>query len=367
MSVDSLGTKKNMKIRGVMPILGYSTFLTIAVILLFTFSNIAFVMLRWLTPMNAPQTDRPDPAVEAFKDSDWDVEEHFAVSKTDFRFEPYTLWRRLPIASTTTNVDDQGLRSTWEDPRLQTINSNSIIKVYVLGGSTTWGSGAPDYETIPSWIARHLSNKGFHNVSVTNFGETGYTSTQEVIQLLLLIQEGRRPHIVIFYDGWNDVMVAVDHGHAGWPTRLDRMRTIYDQAIPEEGVGWLKRSQIHAGRFLHTFFTEGALLRWLRGELKEAPVLVHELPPEQLGRIAINRYIANMNTVEALSKTYGFEVYSFWQPCIWTKHPLSLEEARVAEGLRQYELPYRATVRLLRTKAATSKSIFEISDVFDGL
>ena len=81
----------------------------------------------------------------------------------------------------------------------------------MFGGSTAWGEGAPDDETIPSHLARLMNVWGV-DTTVKNLGERGYVSTQEVVFLYRELQAGRRPDVVVFYDGINDAAAA-----SNWP------------------------------------------------------------------------------------------------------------------------------------------------------
>src|SRR5262249_6342036 len=52
-----------------------------------------------------------------------------------------------------------------------------------------------------------------------NVGQSGYVSTQEVIELSLQIRNGNIPDVAIFYDGINDTDAAFQHGVAGVPPK----------------------------------------------------------------------------------------------------------------------------------------------------
>lgn len=41
-----------------------------------------------------------------------------------------------------------------------------------------------------------------------NYGENAYVSTQGLIHLILLLESGDVPDMVIFYDGVNDILAA---------------------------------------------------------------------------------------------------------------------------------------------------------------
>ena len=53
----------------------------------------------------------------------------------------------------------------------------------MLGGSSLWGFGARDDQTIPSLLARKLHERGL-KVEIKNLSELGYVSTQELIGLI---------------------------------------------------------------------------------------------------------------------------------------------------------------------------------------
>ncbi len=87
----------------------------------------------------------------------------------------------------------------------------------MLGGSSLWGFGARDDQTIPSLLARNLDQRGWR-VELKNLSEIGYVSTQELIALVRELQAGYRPDVVIFYDGVNDTTSALLEGEAGLTT-----------------------------------------------------------------------------------------------------------------------------------------------------
>src|SRR5439155_17899889 len=88
-----------------------------------------------------------------------------------------------------------------------------------FGGSTMWGTSQRDDHTIAAEAAHRLQALAGPNarVEVTNFGETGYVNTQELLQLMLELRAGHRPDVVVFYDGLNEVAATVQGGTAGLP------------------------------------------------------------------------------------------------------------------------------------------------------
>jgi lysophospholipase L1-like esterase len=80
-----------------------------------------------------------------------------------------------------------------------TKNTDSI-KIALLGGSTTFGSGVTDVETWPARLQAILGS----DYQVANYGVPGYSSAEAIIQLALVVPENR-PDIVVLYQGWNDI------------------------------------------------------------------------------------------------------------------------------------------------------------------
>lgn len=87
------------------------------------------------------------------------------------------------------------------------------------GGSAVWGTGARDENTITSQLARKLCGLGVP-ATVTNFGESGYRSTQVPIQLQLELRRSRVPDFIIFSDGVNDVHSSYQNRISGLPQNV---------------------------------------------------------------------------------------------------------------------------------------------------
>ncbi|KAA3624676.1 MAG: hypothetical protein DWQ08_10135, partial [Proteobacteria bacterium] len=111
----------------------------------------------------------------AYADADYDPaelwKEIWVGTNVWLAYEPYTVWSRKPVAGRYVNVRENGRRVT-------TGNSSDpdALSVWVFGGSTTWGMGVPDGDTIPSLLARRF-NESDIPTNVRNYGETGFVST----------------------------------------------------------------------------------------------------------------------------------------------------------------------------------------------
>jgi hypothetical protein len=85
------------------------------------------------------------------------------------------------------------------------------INIFVFGGSTTFGYGLPDWQTLPSHLQDGFSRGSARPVRVYNFGVGWYYSTQERILFEKLLFQGHVPDIAIFVDGLNDLPRGSDN------------------------------------------------------------------------------------------------------------------------------------------------------------
>ena len=126
------------------------------------------------------------------------AKEHFKeYSSLNSKYFDYYGWRRADFAGETINIKD-GLRQTVQSKEI-----NNDFVLWFFGGSTMWGTGVNDENTLPSLMAKDT------NYFSINFGESGYTSRQSLAYLnnLYILQKNHQSRKkVIFLDGVNDVI-----------------------------------------------------------------------------------------------------------------------------------------------------------------
>src|SRR5580692_13105203 len=136
-------------------------------------------------------------------------EEH-ARQKSRHPYVPFLLWGVTDWHGKYVN-NDEGKAGVWR----RTINpardecKGRPVAVWTFGGSTVYGTGVPDWATLPSYLSRNLNGDDRTCVVVTNFGDESYISTQELILLIEQLKRGGNPDIVIFYDGFNDAHIGM--------------------------------------------------------------------------------------------------------------------------------------------------------------
>ena len=227
------------------------------------------------------------------------------------RWEPYVYWRRRPHQGNGINVNSDGIRKTYKDDAPEA--PGSTVKVFMFGGSTMWGVGARDDFTIPSYFAKEVESRGIH-CKVTNFGQSGYVSTQEVIELSLQIRNGNIPDVAIFYDGGNDTGAAFQYGVAGLPQNEYNREVEFNLLQKDELRSLAVRDAVKRLSIIR--FINGALsgLVASRSDIRFRPLeCAKPISDKQaLARAVIERYLSNVKLAQALSKFYGFKCLFYW-------------------------------------------------------
>ncbi len=250
---------------------------------------------------------------DTYKESDriWLKDYYREFLKQHLVWEPYVYWRYAPYKGRYINIGNNGLRKTWNSAENKSQNPRKK-RIFVFGGSTIWGTGTRDDFTIPSLISRILNTEEGLNVEVTSFGQSGYVTTQEVIALMRLLQNGQIPDVVIFYDGINDSFSAFQNNKAGIPQNEFNRYAEFNSG----------RSVILSARNL---LLNSATVRGIKGlmnRIKRKNIINNNIyrADENLCSKAAGCYKFNMDCVNQLAARYGFRAILYWQPTIFTKN-----------------------------------------------
>jgi lysophospholipase L1-like esterase len=279
------------------------------------------------------------------------------------RWTSYIYFRREPFSGRHINVDSAGRRST---PQFAGDGDDGqrIPAVFLLGGSTMWGTGARDSSTIPSALARLIaSNPGARQVRVVNMGESGYVSTQSLLALELELRRGNVPDGVIFYDGINDIFAAYQNNEAGLPQNEQNRATEFnllqsDGRMMELGIHDLWKKTVTAG-------IVGAARDLILGPPPEpAPPSQHRLAAD-----VVRFYRGNLEILDALSKHYGFRYRAYWQPVVFSKRDPSSYEQRQSDKMEHVRQLYLEVYRRVAADSTlrANPSFRNLSGIFDGI
>jgi lysophospholipase L1-like esterase len=333
--------------------------ITILLLLAVEFFSSVLLALHRGTP-----TD-PKIHADAYGTAEWPAAYFYEFDSIRTKWQPYVHWRREPFKGKYITIDQEGIRQTWNAKG--GINSGSkIFRIFMFGGSTMWGSGAQDNDTIPSILSRLLNEHGF-NVEVTNFGEAGYVSTQEIILFLRQLQNDKVPDLAIFYDGSNDAFSTFQNrGVAGLPQNESNREREFNLLRPAMKARLYTEALRVALTSTATYQVLTAIARRIMrrdGFSQDESLTASE---SQLASDVARVYSWNMRFVKHIGEIYGFRTLFYWQPNIFTKHELTSYERQVLNEVEHLKMYYMATTSSVKTRLSNIDVFHDISEVFAG-
>jgi lysophospholipase L1-like esterase len=239
----------------------------------------------------------------------WKEEYQRRASSTAHHYVPFLIWGERPWHSSTINVDENAignLRRTV-NPANPGCDQMQRKVIWMFGGSTLFGMGVPDMETIPSHVSHELNAGGRGCFEVVNLGMEGYLTDQELILLVEALKSGQRPDMVVFYDGVNEAYAAAAPGIPGRPTPHLEFESI--KARMEGSVS----SALDFLRNSNAVQLARAIVGRLRRSESSIPASA-----EETARAAatLDNYQANVRVLRNLAQAFNFKVLFFWQPSL---------------------------------------------------
>ena len=248
--------------------------------------------------------------------------------KLTSNFRSYIGWRAKKVNFKFTNISGpyNTRKSTGE-----AIDQST----WFFGGSTIWGTGASDSQTIPS----HFNS--LTNNPVYNFGGPSWNSRQSLNQLINAIGDNHKPSTVIFYDGVNDVL-----------NNCRREINLLPANVREKQIqNALKSKGIIGGisNFIITpyilFFEKFSIQNIVNQEyFKKYDCDINPSKALSIAKHLVN----NWRTAYALSESEGFEFYAILQPTLFTtKTNSEYFDSTTVKKNSKYEIQYNIVYSLI--------------------
>jgi GDSL-like Lipase/Acylhydrolase family len=318
---------------------------------------------------------RQPAETQAYPQAPWAPAYFKAMNSVHMRWYPYVYWKTAPMRSPYLNIDQQSNRVNWNKPRPPGGDGRPVLRVFAFGGSTTWGAGARDDFTIPSLLAKQFASNPRYNVEVSNFGQMGWVTSQELLYLYRLLARGERPDLVIFYDGVNDCFLGYQNGIAGL-TQNEFLRAD-EFGLLGSSTG---RKRLYWTAIRTALMSTGLadLIKLLSGkgegnverrEIKPVSTLAYLASPRDFeGNAAVEQdivdvYLFNKQIVETLGRRFGFRSLFYWQPVIYSKRPLTAFERHFLGADSRQEF-FSGTYKRVAA-VAHSDGVHDISGILD--
>lgn len=204
-------------------------------------------------------------------------------------YEPFTGFKVGAFKGKYINIDEKGFRHIENQCKYPINNSN--YNIFVIGGSTTFGTGVADKDTIASRIQNKLRERTLNNnICVYNFGRPFYYSTQDrELFISKIVDNEEKPNAAIFIDGLNEHALEIENNKRLSDLMAKRGRLGYLIA----GTPITRVTNHLSNRFIKNF-------------------TIALMEPD-VNRI-FNRYLENKKIISSVAKEYNISAYFTIQP-----------------------------------------------------
>jgi len=206
-------------------------------------------------------------------------------------------------------------------------------RVLFLGGSTMFGLGVTDAETIPAAFVRLWKERVDRPISVVNYGTPLYYSYQELMVLADYLFRGHRPHIVVMLDGLNDG--AEPYGAY--------LRNPYNAPMLQQ---LLNPELFHyKENFSYSDWPDSPSMQKVCEQIAD-------------------NYLDNISNANKLAREYNFELFCFLQPIPYYNYHDRSNDPVCAKELRpQYDVLYSR----IRNKSNEAPHLFHLTDMVNDV
>lgn len=213
-------------------------------------------------------------------------------------YDAFAQFREAPYAGRYVNVHQAGFRvgseqGPWPPP-------TDAVRIFLFGGSTLFGYGIPDGETIGSHLQRILRERRAPQVVVYNFGQGNHFSTQERALFEQLLLAGHTPDVAVFLDGLNEFC-----HYTGEPAWTQLLRDFVNQKSDRTSQPWIYRTSLARA---------ASGIRARLGTPSEPAGPAQDPPAPGLLESVAQRYLGNKRLIEAAASAYGARCLFVWQP-----------------------------------------------------
>ncbi len=241
-----------------------------------------------------------------------------------FEYAAFTQFREQPYDGQYLHISPHGYRHGGQP--LPWPPSEEALTVFVFGGSTTFGYGVSDGQTIPAHLQTLLQESSPAEVNVYNFGCGHYYSVQERILFETLLLEGFVPDVAVFIDGFNDYRLSAGPRFTEHLAATVEGVPLGSAATLEEPSAWEAWEWLPAVRLARRVFSRAQATDRGEPRVLEQAANVQQLPglgPREIAESITTRYQRNKRQAEAVAREWGVETLFVMQPVPYHGYDLS--------------------------------------------
>jgi len=218
-------------------------------------------------------------------------------------YDPFTQFKERTRAGKWVNVDKNGYRLSKNNGPWPPDPKN--LNIFLFGGSTAFGYGVADDQTIASHLQEFLGHHCDREAKVYNFGTGYFYSNQERTLFLNLLTQGNIPHVAIFIDGLNDFFLI-----SGEP----KFTRYFSELIEGTAPGRAAASQGMLATLPIQRFIASLNKRIGRNPTEKAEASIDSYDDTEKLMAVIGRYTKNKRLIEAAARVCGVNPVFVWQP-----------------------------------------------------
>lgn len=274
-------------------------------------------------------------------------------------FQKYVHFRERPFHGKYINVHEAGFRSSinqgpWPPDR------DKYFTIFLFGGSTTFGYGVPDNQTIASHLQTFFTNiHSEKEIRIYNFGQGHYYSTQERILFQELIAAGYKPDLALFIDGLNEFFYY-DEDHAPYASDFAKL------VRGELWSLWLKSMRQKSFFMTITQWKKSFRALFFNRQRRLQKNRYNHHDPSRI-QCVINRFMMNKRMIEAVAASYSISTQFIWEPVPTYNYDLSLHPyAAVGFGRHTYSQTGYPAMKAYLEQHPEVKDLLWCADIHEG-
>ena len=232
---------------------------------------------------------------------EWGKQYFIDRDKLKGEYYPFIGFKEKPLISSTINVDEDGYRVSR--------NNSKKPDVFFLGGSTMFGYGSNDENTIPSIFSKFTND----TLTVRNLGNGAHTSSQNLIKIQDELLNFKNPKYIISYEGANEIYNLLEGINSNYKhSYFLKFKKTIDIDLTDEKLSF--KSLFESQTKFLKFFTLKFLYKIGFTKLED-PYILYKNDHESIEK-SVNLFLQNWKILSLIGKENKIKVFLFLQPVI---------------------------------------------------
>jgi len=235
-----------------------------------------------------------------------------------------------------------------------------IVKIFALGGSTTFGYNVSDEHTWPTYLSTILNEQARAkslklHIEVVNYGRGYYYPSQETSLLLDLLKAGHRPQGVIFLDGVNSPVK--DDVPEFYPRLKEQFQNIQFAKDTQRGTSFIESIQ-----WLPAIRLANAVGSLLSGRQPLTVAQRHSAVDFNGVRYQVNTFRQNKAISKEICRIYAVTPMFVLQPSAVYNYNIALYRRSVPPEF----LTWRARAKDFYDAMREDEDLIDLADLFEN-